>query len=140
VSAFAGLRVALCVDLGADVRHSNTLRVGETRLRRPLGFMSLSCDVILLMYVFPLFLIHCDLTWTKDGNGRMSLLISSIPLMRHGFPPLCITPSLRSVYYDALNIVSVFYRFELIPFLLSRTVNLFDSGVSHFFVLLCSVS
>lgn len=39
-----------------------------------------------------------------DGNGRMSLLISSIPLMRHGFPPLCITPSLRSVYYDALNI------------------------------------
>ncbi|OAX33050.1 hypothetical protein K503DRAFT_776019 [Rhizopogon vinicolor AM-OR11-026] len=39
-----------------------------------------------------------------DGNGRMSRLISSIPLMRHGFPPLCITPSLRSVYYDALNI------------------------------------
>ena len=26
--------------------------------------------------------------------------------MRHGFPPLCFTSSLRSVYYDALNIVS----------------------------------
>jgi hypothetical protein len=63
----------------------------------------------------------------------MSFLISSIPLMRHGFPPLCITPSLRSVYYDALNIVSVFYGFI---FLLSRTVNLLDSGVSHF---LCAV-
>jgi hypothetical protein len=52
--SFEGLRVALCVDWGADVRHSNTLRAGGTRLRRLLGFMSLSCDAIHSMYVFPL--------------------------------------------------------------------------------------
>jgi hypothetical protein len=63
--------------------------------------------------------------------------------MRHGFPPLCITPSLRSVYYDALNIVSFFYILMLVPFLLSRMVNLLYSGVSHFFhvllILFCEI-
>lgn len=39
-----------------------------------------------------------------DGNGRMARLISSIPLLRHGFPPLCITPSGREAYYDSTNI------------------------------------
>ncbi|KAH7915071.1 fido domain-containing protein [Hygrophoropsis aurantiaca] len=39
-----------------------------------------------------------------DGNGRMSRLISSIPLLRHGLPPLCITPAARNVYYDSMNI------------------------------------
>jgi len=52
--------------------------------------------------------------------------------MRHGFPPLCITPSLRSVYYDALNIVSVLNELVLIPFSLSRTIILLYSGVSRF--------
>lgn len=36
----------------------------------------------------------------------MARLISSIPLLRHGFPPLCITPSGREAYYDSTNIVS----------------------------------
>lgn len=39
-----------------------------------------------------------------DGNGRMARLISSIPLVRCGFPPLCITPSGRKVYYDSMNL------------------------------------
>ncbi|KAL4079200.1 fido domain-containing protein [Scleroderma citrinum] len=39
-----------------------------------------------------------------DGNGRMARLISSIPLLRFGFPPLCITPTGRRVYYDSMNV------------------------------------
>lgn len=39
-----------------------------------------------------------------DANGRMARLVSSIPLLRFGFPPLCITPNGRRVYYDSMNI------------------------------------
>lgn len=38
-----------------------------------------------------------------DGNGRMARLLSSIPLVRHGFPPLCISPMWRSAYYESMN-------------------------------------
>ncbi|KAH7883162.1 fido domain-containing protein [Phlebopus sp. FC_14] len=38
-----------------------------------------------------------------DGNGRMARLISSIPLLRHGFPPLCVIPGEKSTYYDSMN-------------------------------------
>ncbi|KIJ65833.1 hypothetical protein HYDPIDRAFT_151470 [Hydnomerulius pinastri MD-312] len=39
-----------------------------------------------------------------DGNGRMARLLSSIPLLRHGYPPLCISPSGKNAYYDSMNI------------------------------------
>ncbi|KAI9574068.1 fido domain-containing protein [Boletus coccyginus] len=38
-----------------------------------------------------------------DGNGRMARLLSSIPLVRHGFPPVCILPMWRGVYYESMN-------------------------------------
>jgi len=38
-----------------------------------------------------------------DGNGRMARLLSSIPLVRHGFPPVCILPVLRGTYYESMN-------------------------------------
>ncbi|KAG8221349.1 indole-3-glycerol phosphate synthase-domain-containing protein [Butyriboletus roseoflavus] len=38
-----------------------------------------------------------------DGNGRMARLLSSIPLVRHGFPPVCISPMWRGVYYESMN-------------------------------------
>jgi len=39
-----------------------------------------------------------------DGNGRMARLLSSIPLLRDGYPPVCICPAARSGYYDSMNI------------------------------------
>ncbi|KAF8547625.1 hypothetical protein OG21DRAFT_1472154 [Imleria badia] len=38
-----------------------------------------------------------------DGNGRMARLLSSIPLVRHGFPPVCISPLWRGAYYESMN-------------------------------------
>ncbi|KAN0074410.1 Fido domain containing protein [Tylopilus felleus] len=38
-----------------------------------------------------------------DGNGRMARLLSSIPLVRHGFPPMCISPLWRGMYYESMN-------------------------------------
>ena len=37
----------------------------------------------------------------------MARLLSSIPLVRHGFPPVCITPLLRGTYYESMNTVGV---------------------------------
>ncbi|KAF8647069.1 hypothetical protein AX16_006904 [Volvariella volvacea WC 439] len=39
----------------------------------------------------------------EDGNGRLSRLIASIPLMMHGYPPIAIMFSERKNYYDAVN-------------------------------------
>ncbi|KAF9243096.1 fido domain-containing protein, partial [Melanogaster broomeanus] len=39
-----------------------------------------------------------------DGNGRMARLLSSIPLLRSGYPPVYICPSHRGEYYDSMNI------------------------------------
>ncbi|KAF8175103.1 fido domain-containing protein [Pholiota molesta] len=39
----------------------------------------------------------------EDGNGRLTRLIASIPLIRHGYPPLCIPLAERMEYYDAIN-------------------------------------
>ncbi|KAF8141288.1 fido domain-containing protein [Boletus edulis] len=36
------------------------------------------------------------------GNGRMARLLSSIPLIRHGFPPMCVSPLWRGVYYESM--------------------------------------
>ncbi|KAI0051296.1 hypothetical protein FA95DRAFT_1485559 [Auriscalpium vulgare] len=38
-----------------------------------------------------------------DGNGRIARIIASIPLMRHGYPPISIALAQRPVYYDAIN-------------------------------------
>ncbi|EDR04551.1 uncharacterized protein LACBIDRAFT_295034 [Laccaria bicolor S238N-H82] len=38
-----------------------------------------------------------------DGNGRLVRLISSIPLLRHGYPPISISLNQRADYYDAIN-------------------------------------
>ncbi len=39
----------------------------------------------------------------QDGNGRTTRLITSIPLMMHGYPPISIGLTQRSNYYDAIN-------------------------------------
>ena len=35
----------------------------------------------------------------------MARLLSSIPLVRHGFPPVCISPLWRGAYYESMNTV-----------------------------------
>ncbi|KAI0050288.1 hypothetical protein FA95DRAFT_1581282 [Auriscalpium vulgare] len=39
----------------------------------------------------------------EDGNGRMSRMLASIPLMRHGFPAISITTAVTKTYYPAIN-------------------------------------
>lgn len=39
----------------------------------------------------------------EDGNGRLSRILSSIPLLRMGLPPLCIQAEIKNVYYLRLN-------------------------------------
>ncbi|KAF8652546.1 hypothetical protein AX16_004358 [Volvariella volvacea WC 439] len=39
----------------------------------------------------------------EDGNGRITRLISSIPLIMQGYPPISISLSQRRSYYDSLN-------------------------------------
>ncbi|KAF9554070.1 hypothetical protein CPC08DRAFT_767033 [Agrocybe pediades] len=39
----------------------------------------------------------------EDGNGRMSRLLSSIPLLKKGLPPLCISESRKRQYFEHLN-------------------------------------
>jgi Fic family protein len=40
----------------------------------------------------------------EDGNGRVTRLISSIPLFLAGLPPICISLESKSDYYRALDI------------------------------------
>ncbi|EGO26504.1 hypothetical protein SERLADRAFT_385255 [Serpula lacrymans var. lacrymans S7.9] len=62
-----------------------------------------------------------------DGNGRMSRLVSSIPLLRHRFPPLCLDPAGRQGYYDSMNIA---WEGDFVPlmncFVTSMTTSLED--------------
>lgn len=44
-----------------------------------------------------------DLHPFEDGNGRLSRMLASIPLVRRGLPPICITMGTRSRYINALN-------------------------------------
>ncbi|KAF8194657.1 fido domain-containing protein [Pholiota molesta] len=39
----------------------------------------------------------------EDGNGRMSRILASIPLLRSKLPPLCVPSFYRNPYYTALN-------------------------------------
>lgn len=39
----------------------------------------------------------------EDGNGRLSRILASIPLLRQGLPPLCIPPSYKDAYNVTLN-------------------------------------
>lgn len=39
----------------------------------------------------------------EDGNGRLSRILASIPLLRRGLPPICIQAELKHVYYVRLN-------------------------------------
>ncbi|KAF9480867.1 Fic-domain-containing protein [Pholiota conissans] len=39
----------------------------------------------------------------EDGNGRLTRLIASLPLMKHGYPPISIDLKQRPEYYDAIN-------------------------------------
>lgn len=43
------------------------------------------------------------LPFSKDGNGRMARLLASIPLVRHGFPPVSGALSQRADYCVAIN-------------------------------------
>ncbi|KJA30141.1 hypothetical protein HYPSUDRAFT_126006 [Hypholoma sublateritium FD-334 SS-4] len=38
-----------------------------------------------------------------DGNGRLARIITSIPLMQHGFPPMSVTFNQRSDYYSGIR-------------------------------------
>lgn len=42
----------------------------------------------------------------QDGNGRLSRLLASIPLLRNRLPPLSISSSSKMHYIAALNFVS----------------------------------
>ncbi|KAF8644876.1 hypothetical protein AX16_008222 [Volvariella volvacea WC 439] len=39
----------------------------------------------------------------EDGNGRVTRMIASIPLVMHGYPPMSIPLDLRSEYYHGIN-------------------------------------
>ncbi|KAI0317245.1 fido domain-containing protein [Amylostereum chailletii] len=39
----------------------------------------------------------------EDGNGRLTRLLASIPLMRHGYPPISLALTQRAEYYAAIN-------------------------------------
>ncbi|RDB17125.1 Adenosine monophosphate-protein transferase FICD [Hypsizygus marmoreus] len=39
----------------------------------------------------------------EDGNGRLARLLASIPLMKHGYPPISIVSTQRPDYYAAIN-------------------------------------
>ncbi|KIJ60752.1 hypothetical protein HYDPIDRAFT_98137 [Hydnomerulius pinastri MD-312] len=39
----------------------------------------------------------------EDGNGRLTRLIASIPLMMHGYPPISMTLNQRPEYHLAIN-------------------------------------
>ncbi|EPQ50325.1 hypothetical protein GLOTRDRAFT_50734, partial [Gloeophyllum trabeum ATCC 11539] len=39
----------------------------------------------------------------EDGNGRISRILASIPLVRRGYPPLNIPSFLRDSYHIVLN-------------------------------------
>ncbi|EIW80835.1 hypothetical protein CONPUDRAFT_56821, partial [Coniophora puteana RWD-64-598 SS2] len=38
-----------------------------------------------------------------DGNGRLARLLCSIPLIKHGFPPLALMPEFKTAYYEGMN-------------------------------------
>ncbi|KDR77082.1 hypothetical protein GALMADRAFT_139105 [Galerina marginata CBS 339.88] len=43
----------------------------------------------------------------EDGNGRLSRILASIPLLRNGLPPLCIPAFYKSAYITLLNNASL---------------------------------
>ena len=42
----------------------------------------------------------------QDGNGRLSRLLASIPLVKAGFPPLCIPPEQKPRFNQQQDLVS----------------------------------
>ncbi|GLB34389.1 putative fic/DOC family protein [Lyophyllum shimeji] len=38
-----------------------------------------------------------------DGNGRLTRIVASIPLMRSGYPPICLSLNRRSQYYQGIR-------------------------------------
>lgn len=52
----------------------------------------------------------------QDGNGRLSRILASIPLLKHQLPPLCIPSTYKKPYNKFLNFVrlrSLTYRYIL---------------------------
>lgn len=43
---------------------------------------------------------------SQDGNGRLSRILASIPLMKKNLPPICIAADSKLTYYENLNQVS----------------------------------
>ncbi|KAF8454016.1 fido domain-containing protein [Terfezia claveryi] len=43
----------------------------------------------------------------NDGNGRMTRIISSIPLVMNGLPPICVSAAHKIQYFDALRIADL---------------------------------
>jgi len=41
----------------------------------------------------------------EDGNGRLTRIIASIPLIMCGLPPICIMSENKPSYYEALRLV-----------------------------------
>ncbi|KDQ64289.1 hypothetical protein JAAARDRAFT_221638 [Jaapia argillacea MUCL 33604] len=50
---------------------------------------------------FHLILIRCHPF--EDGNGRLARMLGSIPLLRAGYPPLCVLLKWRHDYYGGLK-------------------------------------
>ena len=57
-------------------------------------------------YIFAAWIHHTliNIHPFEDGNGRVTRLISSIPLFLAGLPPICISLENKSDYYQALDI------------------------------------
>ncbi|EJD52160.1 hypothetical protein AURDEDRAFT_134800 [Auricularia subglabra TFB-10046 SS5] len=48
-----------------------------------------------------LILIRCQPF--NDGNGRITRIVASLPLLVHGFPPMTVLPAQRPDYHEALR-------------------------------------
>lgn len=45
----------------------------------------------------------CRIHLFEDGNGRVSRIVASVPLCKHGLPPIVVTPEYKSEYFAALH-------------------------------------
>jgi hypothetical protein len=83
--------------------YSNGSSRGGTHSRLPAGCISCSSGAIRLKSVITYLSPCCLLTLLKDGNGRLVRLLASIPLLKHGYPPISVSLKHRADYYTAIN-------------------------------------
>lgn len=54
--------------------------------------------------------------YLQDGNGRMTRLVASIPLLLAGYPPISISLDQRSVYLQAVNEVNLLFSLDVVTY------------------------